>query len=126
MRILVCGGRDFNDWDFLSRYMTKWYVQYCREECIYDVPDVTVISGMAKGVDSMAVKWANILNFPVMEFPADWNKHGKAAGPIRNQQMLDEGQPDLVVAFPGGVGTQDMVHRAKKAGVEVIEVKYGL
>ncbi len=55
--------------------------------------------------------------------PADWDKFGKGAGPIRNQQMIDEGKPDLVVAFPGGTGTADMVKRAKKHGIEVIEVK---
>ena len=52
-----------------------------------------------------------------MEMPADWTKHGKAAGPIRNQKMLDE-CPDLVVAFPGGKGTADMVRRAMKAGID--------
>jgi hypothetical protein len=55
-------------------------------------------------------------------YPADWAKHGRAASPIRNQQMLDEGRPNLVVAFPGGRGTADMVRRARSAGVEVIEV----
>lgn len=54
-------------------------------------------------------------------FPADWRKYGKSAGPLRNQQMIDEGKPDLVVAFPGGTGTADMVRRAKAAGIRVIE-----
>ena len=48
----------------------------------------------------------------------DWKKYGKKAGPLRNQQMLEEGKPDLVVAFPGGNGTADMVRRAKKANIE--------
>lgn len=52
---------------------------------------------------------------------ADWSKYGKAAGPMRNQKMLDEYKPDLVVALPGGRGTADMVSRARVAGVEVIE-----
>jgi len=56
-------------------------------------------------------------------FLANWRTHGKAAGPIRNQQMLDEGRPHLVVAFPGGTGTADMVRRAKAAGVPVMEVE---
>jgi hypothetical protein len=50
---------------------------------------------------------------------ADWNTHGRAAGPIRNQRMLDEVKPELVVAFPGGRGTADMVRRAREAGVNV-------
>ena len=52
---------------------------------------------------------------------ADWEKHGKAAGPKRNKRML-EWKPDLVVAFPGGKGTANMVQQARQAGVEVIEV----
>lgn len=53
-------------------------------------------------------------------FRANSRKHGRAAGPIRNQQMLDEGKPHLVVAFPGGTGTADMVRRAQAAGVLVL------
>ncbi|HVM95122.1 MAG TPA: hypothetical protein VMT89_01980, partial [Candidatus Acidoferrales bacterium] len=52
-------------------------------------------------------------------FMADWRRNGRAAGPIRNQQMLTEGKPDLVVAFPGGRGTRDMVNKAKAANVAV-------
>lgn len=59
---------------------------------------------------------------PCLNYPANWSKYKKKAGPIRNQQMLDEGKPDLVVAFSGGTGTADMVHRAKVANVKVIEI----
>lgn len=82
---------------------------------------IEIIHGGAKGADLWADYWA-VHNFcPVHEFKADWDKHGKSAGPIRNQQMLDEGKPDLVIAFPGGRGTEDMKARARKAGVKVIE-----
>ena len=57
------------------------------------------------------------------DFLPDWEKHGRAAGPIRNKLMLDEGRPDLVVAFPGGRGTANMVKQASAASVEVIEVR---
>lgn len=69
----------------------------------------------------MAVDWAVINWCPFTEFPADWDKYGKSAGYIRNQQMLDEGCPDYVVAFPGGAGTNMMKRIASKAGVPVIE-----
>jgi UDP-N-acetylmuramoylalanine-D-glutamate ligase len=62
------------------------------------------------------------MRIPVETYEADWDTHGKAAGPIRNKRMLDEGKPDLVVAFPGGRGTANMISQARKAGVEVIEV----
>ncbi len=55
-------------------------------------------------------------------YEADWHEHGRAAGPIRNARMIAEGRPDLVIAFPGGRGTADMVSRARKAGIEVREV----
>jgi len=54
-----------------------------------------------------------------MPFPADWSRHGKSAGPIRNRQMLIEGRPDIVVAFPGGKGTANMIKQAVEAGVKV-------
>lgn len=60
------------------------------------------------------------LGFEVAACPADWKKHGKAAGPIRNQSMLTEHKPDLVIAFPLGEskGTRDMIRKAKAAGIE--------
>lgn len=78
------------------------------------------------GADTLAGDWAHGFLIPVRSFPADWEeRHGKRAGPIRNQMMLEEGRPDLVVAFPGGTGTADMVRRAREAGVEVMEVDRG-
>lgn len=59
---------------------------------------------------------------PVIVYHADWNAHGRSAGPIRNAKMLAEGKPDLVVAFPGGKGTAHMVGIARKAGVPVVEM----
>lgn len=60
----------------------------------------------------------------VEEYPADWARFGKSAGYLRNKQMLEEGKPDLVVAFPGGRGTANMIAIAMKAGVKVIDAKY--
>lgn len=87
------------------------------------LPDVFVISGKARGADTLAIDWAVVNWQDYKEFPADWEKYGKSAGYIRNQQMLDEGKPDIVVAFPGGAGTRMMVNIARKAGVEVLEVE---
>lgn len=82
---------------------------------------VEIISGMAKGVDTAAVHFAKGHDYKLYEFPADWEKYGKAAGAIRNRQMLKEGRPDLVVAFlaPDSKGTADMVKAATDAGVPV-------
>lgn len=88
------------------------------------LPDWVIISGKAKGADTVAIEWAVVNWCSWEEYPADWEQYGKAAGPIRNQRMLDEGKPDLVIAFPGGTGTADMVRRAKAAGIEVREITY--
>jgi len=81
-----------------------------------------VISGCARGADTLGESWASANGIPVEKYPALWDVHGRGAGPIRNQLMLDDGKPDGVVAFPGGSGTADMVGRAKAADVWVFEV----
>jgi hypothetical protein len=87
--------------------------------------DIVIITGdCPTGVDSLSAIFARANECQYVGFPADWKKHGRAGGPIRNQQMLDEGKPDLVVAFPGGKGTADMVRRARAAGIPVMEVKH--
>ena len=118
MRVLVCGGRDYDDWCLMRGILQDKLGVYRGKP----PDDQTIISGDACGADWLARAWAKYTGRKYEGYPADWKKHGKRAGPIRNQQMLDEGKPDIVVAFPGGTGTADMVRRAKKAGVEVIEV----
>jgi hypothetical protein len=110
LRVLVCGGRDYSD---ASRV----------DVVLRGIEPDVIIHGGASGADRLAGQWAwkNGKGCRV-EF-ADWQLHGKAAGPIRNQKMLDEHAPDLVVAFPGGRGTADMVRRAKAKGVPVIELE---
>jgi hypothetical protein len=72
--------------------------------------------------DTLAVEWATNRGVPFDVYMADWESLGRKAGPIRNQRMLVEGKPDLVVAFPGGNGTAGMVALARNAGVDVIMV----
>ena len=84
-----------------------------------------VIHGNARGADRIADDWACRRGVPTEAYglpQGEWDGLGKKTGPLRNQRMLDEGKPDLVVAFPGGGGTKDMVRRAVKAGVAVHEV----
>lgn len=118
MRVLVCGTRYYSE-----DLKLLIYSELNRRSDIK-----TIIEGGARGADAIAAGWAVETQgaraaVALESFPADWNKHGKGAGPIRNQKMLDEGKPDLVLAFhtdPGlGKGTADMVRRAKKAGVPV-------
>lgn len=117
-RVLVCGGRDFNDRDFVWNSL-------CELDASHG-PFQVVIHGCATGADQEAMGWAQCLGRKHTPFRADWRTHGKAAGPLRNQRMLDEGKPALVIAFPGGRGTADMVRRAKSAGLPVIELSPSL
>lgn len=114
MRVLVCGGRDFADESTVVNYLFR----------IDDERKITsIIHGGASGADEIGGKTAQLLQVPCTVYRASWKKYGKKAGPMRNQRMLDEGKPDLVVAFAGGRGTADMVLRARTSGVEVQEVK---
>jgi hypothetical protein len=109
MRILVSGSRECLNYEYMSKILSD-----------YTDAETVIIHGGARGADSMAGKYASEKGLKVQVYPADWNKHGKAAGPIRNQQMLDEGKPDMVIAFPGdGNGTWNMINIARKANVPV-------
>ena len=109
MRVLVCGGRDC-DPDKVRGWLDT------NDNASWE----TIIHGGARGADSSAGEWAQDVGLKVEIYRPDWGAHGKAAGPKRNQQMLDEGKPDLVIAFPGGRGTDDMVRRTEKAKIEII------
>ncbi len=117
MRVLVCGGRGFDDWKILSGALSDIF------HSMDDGDVLTVIQGGAKGADFLARVWAKDNLLPREEYQADWKIYGRAAGHIRNQRMLDEGKPNLVLAFEGGTGTADMVRRAKAANIEVKEIK---
>lgn len=111
--VLVCGGRDYNDRGRLFSVLDRAHGANLIE-CL--------VHGCARGADSMAETWARERGVPVERYPALWEDHGRRAGPIRNQLMLDDSKPDLVIAFPGGAGTADMVRRANAAGVPVVTV----
>lgn len=112
MRTLVCGGRNYRDWERVC-YVLEANRAPGRN---------TLICGMAKGADSLAWRWFDAWGYDIEEYPADWDKYGKRAGYIRNQQMLDEGKPDQVIAFPGGKGTKMMIDLARKANVKVLVI----
>lgn len=112
-RVLVCGGRDFNDRAMLYSVLDMGHEAN---------PIVDIIHGAAQGADLLAAEWAKARGVNAKAFPPDWNAHGKAAGPIRNRQMLSIGKPHIVLAFPGGAGTRNMVEQALGANVPTIIV----
>jgi hypothetical protein len=118
MRVLVCGGRDYlgeEAWRRVARELDELH-----QSCGFKV--MTIIQGGSTGADEHARFWAELYEARLITERADWRKYGKAAGPTRNQRMIDKHRPDVVLAFPGGRGTADMVRRAKAAGVRVIDV----
>jgi hypothetical protein len=114
VKVLVCGGRDFDDAALLDRAMCELDNAICI---------TSVIHGGAKGADTLAGEWAKKHKIAVRAYPADWDKYGRRAGPLRNEQMLAEGKPDFVLAMPGGRGTAHMVSIAEAAGVKVVHAK---
>jgi hypothetical protein len=82
-----------------------------------------VVEGGAPGFDAFAKKWAKYHGIPVKEFAADWDKHGRAAGPRRNEEMAR--YADALIAFHGGKGTDDMIRRARKHGLVVYIAESG-
>lgn len=134
MRVLVCGGRDFGEVPVGCPAESRHHyekIAHGQRRLLFDTLDAlkvdrgvsVIIHGAARGADLEAGYWARRQMIAEEPYRADWKRDGKAAGPIRNQRMIEEGKPDLVVAFPGGRGTADMVRRARLAGLEVIEVR---
>jgi hypothetical protein len=119
--VLVTGDRNWTNYERIARELDA--VMHERNAA------VLIIHGAATGADSLARQWSD-RNYHYYdgyqdskEYPANWRKYGRAAGPIRNQQMLEEGKPDFVLAFHNNIanskGTKDMVARARKANIPV-------
>ncbi len=115
MKVLCCGDRNWSSFEIIRRELEK-------------LDDNTIIiEGCAKGADSISGYIARQLNYRVLEFPANWKRYGRSAGPIRNKQMLDEGKPDLVLAFHTNIqnskGTKDMIEQSEKRGIKVMLIE---
>lgn len=116
MKTLVCGGQDYG----LSMEEKRTF-DFALDKFHHDKGPITqIIQGQARGADWLARLWAVRNEIPCKSYPANWGKHGASAGSIRNEQMLDEGKPDVVIAFPGGRGTAHMKRIAEEQGIEVI------
>lgn len=131
MKVLVCGGRTYEDERLLNHTLDTLHAVLGISVIIhgdagkfYDYPDhiISDEAGFWVGADKLAGQWARRNGVTERFYKPDWNKYGRKAGPMRNQLMLDESVPDLVLAFPGGRGTKDMVKRARAADYKVCEI----
>lgn len=111
--VAVCGGRGLRDADLINRTLGGIH----RDRAIR-----MLVSGGCRGADALCEEWAIENDVPLTVFHPDWSTSGMAAGPVRNQRMLDEGEPDLLVAFPGGRGTSDMATRARNRNIQVMNL----
>jgi YspA, cpYpsA-related SLOG family len=109
MRVLVCGGRTYSNQSKVFEYLDR-----LRSGEGIDL----IITGDARGADALGNLWATTHGVPLAKVPANWGYHGKSAGFIRNASMIELLMPELVVAFPGGRGTENMVFQASYAGIE--------
>jgi predicted RecB family endonuclease len=113
VRLLVCGDRNWTD---------RNAIYYCLKALMLLYKPVVVIEGECRGADLMARSVAEQLGLEVVPFPADWKKLGRAAGPVRNRQMLEIGKPDLVLAFHADLehsrGTRNMIEQARKKRIQ--------
>jgi len=110
--IIVCGGRGYHDRDRIFAVLDSIHMRRCIAK---------LIEGDCSGVDKISGEWAKANGVQLVKCPADWKAHGKSAGPRRNRFMLTL-NPDGVVAFPGGDGTENMCYQAEKAGVPVMRI----
>lgn len=119
MVLVVCGGRDYNDVPELFRALDVFHEKKPIALIVEGASDD--VTGPYKGADYWARQWAIARGIPRTSVHADWRLHGKAAGPIRNRQMLERYEPKCVFAFPGGRGTDSMKQIARKAKVKVVK-----
>lgn len=106
MKTIIAGGRDY-------RLTARDYVELEKLR-----PYISeVVCGRATGADTCGKEWAQAHGIPVKDFIPDWEKHGNAAGPIRNSDMA--AYADALIAFPGGRGTADMIRKARAKGLVI-------
>lgn len=114
MILCVCGGRDFEDRAFVFATLDRIHKKR---------PITTLVHGAAPGADWFAQMWARARAVRYVGCPADWDRLGRGAGPVRNAYMAAQEGIEGLLAFPGGTGTADMVRRAREAGIKVMEVR---
>lgn len=114
-RVIIAGGRDFSDYEYLKTTM---------DYLLQNKSDIVIVSGMARGADTLGVRYAQERGYPLMRFPAQWEKFGRAAGYKRNVEMADNA--DALVVFWDGQsrGTKNMIEIAAKRQMPVRIKRY--
>jgi hypothetical protein len=109
MKLIIAGGRDYQ--------LTE--ADYARLDFLLESVTEVVSGNCRTGADQGGIKWANKNNIPVKKFTAQWERHGRKAGPLRNREMAE--YADALVVFPGGKGTYSMLAEAKAADLLILD-----
>lgn len=115
-RVIVAGGRDFNDYELLKQKLDTY---------LSNLKDVEIVSGGCQGADDLGERYAIENRIDLVMFPADWIKYGKAAGPIRNKEMAE--YANYLIAFWNGKskGTANMIKLAQDNNLKIKIIRYG-
>ena len=114
MRVIIAGSRTITDWKVLESAIaaSKFHI-------------TLVISGHACGVDTLGEEWASKRNVPCDIYKANWDKFGRAAGPIRNSEMANAAEALLLIWDGASVGSKDMLEKARRKGLQIFECNLG-
>ena len=114
-RVIIFGSRDFNDYEMLELNCNYYFKN--------KFPNIEIVSGKAKGADTLGERYAENYNLDVKEFPADWDLHGKSAGYIRNKEMGNYADAGIGFHMNNSRGTQYMINILKDLGKPVRVIK---
>lgn len=115
IRCIVAGGRDFKNYQIMMSKLN--FLFQCKH------PDIEIVCGMASGADTLGMRYAKLKGYKVAEFPADWESHGKSAGPIRNLQMAKYATHCVVFWDGKSKGSKNMIETAKNQGLTLVVVR---
>ena len=115
MKVIIAGSRDLDDYDFVK----IWCMYYFK-----DTEEIEIVSGTARGADRLGERFAEEMGYPIKKFPADWVKHRKSAGVLRNIEMAE--YADGLIAFWDGKskGTKSMIDLARSKNLKVRIIQY--
>jgi hypothetical protein len=120
-KVIIAGGRDLTNYD-----LVKAKVDIVLRKKIASGEEIEIVSGKAKGADSLGEEYARQNGLKIKEFPADWDTHKKAAGPIRNEEMAKYADACIVFWDGGSRGSKDMIDRAKRKNMPLRIFYYGI
>lgn len=118
MKLIIAGGRDFRDYDLLEReckiFIAEQTFLKSENASTLNSSDITTISGKAMGADLLGERFSSKYGFNILEFPADWDSHGRSAGPIRNAEMARNATHCICFWDGESNGTKNMIENCKK------------